>query len=76
MTQDDRAACDDCDWQGKADECAPIRDPSERLNAGSEVPAGECPLCGCLAYIVNEDQAREAHKQIALDWSWIERWPA
>lgn len=54
-----RCECEDCDWHGIADqlgcEFADIPDLYERLDIGSEVPAGECPDCGCLAYLVEDD---------------------
>ncbi len=71
MHEGQLASCDNCDWQGRAADCEPIRDPSERLNAGSEVPAGECPLCNCLAYVVQED---DEVRQGWL-WPWLSKWP-
>ena len=56
MAEDVRAACDNCEWTGLAETCSDIRNPSQRLNAGSEVPAGECPVCGCLAYVEKPDE--------------------
>jgi len=45
--------CADCCWEGRLQD---VRDPSEdglweRLDPGSEVPAGECPECGAFAYL-------------------------
>jgi hypothetical protein len=54
-------SCDNCSWSGMRSE---LRDPPEnclweRLDAGSEVPAGECPECGAFAYLVrDEDRAK------------------
>lgn len=48
----DRALCDNCTWRGPSAECRPARDLHERLDPCGEVPVGECPHCGCLAYIV------------------------
>lgn len=52
--------CGNCDWTGTlADiqidlEHAP--NLAERLNAGATVPAGECPECGCFAYLVPTEE--------------------
>ena len=43
--------CDNCDWRGKAADLDVIEDAEERLDPGSEVPAGACPDCGFLAYL-------------------------
>ena len=53
--------CDSCGWEGPASALEPcIRDFDERMGTASEcwatfgltiLPAGECPECGCLAYI-------------------------
>jgi hypothetical protein len=48
--------CDNCNWRGpqaylgkQLDETPDLND---RLDPGGEVPAGECPKCGCFAYFV------------------------
>lgn len=50
-------SCDNCDWEGSITELrcqlAQIPDLAQRLDVGSEVPAGECPECGALAYEVD-----------------------
>lgn len=43
--------CDNCDWRGPAADLDVIEDAQERLDPGCEVPAGECPDCGALAYL-------------------------
>lgn len=50
--------CDNCPWEGDADELDLIADIEQRLDAGGLVPAGQCPNCGALAYLDN-----------APDWS-------
>lgn len=47
---DDKATCGNCQWRGPCEETLPIRAPGERLEAGEEVPAGECPRCCALVY--------------------------
>lgn len=50
----DAVSCDNCGWEGTAEQTVEINDPSERLDAGGTVPAGQCPEedCGALAYLV------------------------
>ncbi len=43
--------CENCNWQGPEDELGEIQHIGQRLDPGSEVPSGECPDCGALAYI-------------------------
>ena len=46
------AECGNCEWSGIAgDTVQPIPDLEQRIEAGSEVPVGECPSCGALAYL-------------------------
>ena len=59
--------CDNCGWRrewNEDEEYDPdvacnqlipllyVHDLGERLDPGSVVPAGECPLCGAFAYII------------------------
>ncbi len=52
-----RCECGDCDWEGTTNdlELSDIQDIFERIDPGSEVPAGECPECGALAYVLAQD---------------------
>lgn len=45
--------CTNCSWVGNDDECKPIKDLGQRVNAGEQMPAGECPECGALAYNIS-----------------------
>ncbi len=55
LLEDDRAVeCGDCQWHGAAADLDPIADAQERLYPGEIVPAGQCPSCGTLAYLVEE----------------------
>jgi predicted nucleic-acid-binding Zn-ribbon protein len=48
--------CDNCGWAGEAKDVGPIHNLHERVDAGGIVPAGECPECGCFAYIVKREE--------------------
>lgn len=57
--------CGNCDWTGTDSEMGAHLEElvclGERLDAGSEVPAGECPECGALAYVVKPaDQVKSS----------------
>ncbi len=43
--------CDDCDWTDNISFASEVSDADARLCAGAEVPAGQCPQCGALAYL-------------------------
>jgi len=55
MTTNRRVKCANCPWSGPEDRVGrtlfQIHHLAERLEPGGEVPAGECPLCGALAYL-------------------------
>lgn len=42
--------CADCDWKGTADKLKPIGDCC--LTPGDASPAGRCPECDTLAYVI------------------------
>lgn len=44
--------CDNCEWCGFAANLEEISDIQHRVIPGEEVPAGECPECNALAYLV------------------------
>jgi hypothetical protein len=53
--------CGNCTWIGTDQEVGFVpledcHDLEERLEPGDEVPAGECPLCHALAYLVKKDK--------------------
>lgn len=56
--EDDNAAvrCDNCTWRGVASDLDMVADVQERISAGYEVPAGQCPDCAALAYLVERPQ--------------------
>lgn len=53
--------CDNCDWTGGQATLgltlSEVHHLAERLDPGGEVPAGECPECGALAYLKKEGDA-------------------
>ena len=48
------ARCDNCAAMIEVIDLGEIEDFFLRVEAGSEVPAGECPSCGALAYLVGD----------------------
>lgn len=52
-----QARCDNCGQVYKVVDLAGIRDPGQRMGAGNEVPAGECPAsdCGALCYLLKKE---------------------
>ena len=51
----DDVSCGNCGWTGKGAALKPIQHFFERVAAGETCPAGECPECGCLAHVVEDD---------------------
>lgn len=60
IADDSPVACDNCNWQGTAIQTNDIKDIEERIEPGTTVPTGECPMCGALAYIRNPDPKTES----------------
>ena len=50
-----RVACANCEWTGTESQLREISDFWGRVDVGGEMPAGECPDCRTLAYLVEED---------------------
>jgi hypothetical protein len=49
--------CFNCGWKGSEDDLNEIKDFHQRVEPGdTAVPAGECPECGCLAYLKEGDE--------------------
>lgn len=44
--------CANCEWSGMVGQTHVIKDLASRLEPGNIVPAGECPECGALCYLV------------------------
>lgn len=59
--------CFNCGWNGDEDALKEIKDFHSRVEAGdTTVPAGECPECGCLAYLKEPDGADDTDLNEAL----------
>jgi hypothetical protein len=62
VTDRSMSRCDNCQQVWPEDQ---LNEPShlwERLDAGSEVPSGECPECGCLCYLITSEEVEEPRK--------------
>lgn len=60
------AKCDNCGLVTPEDKLNEIKDLSQRIDAGSEVPDGECPACGALAYLVDDENEECTIKALKL----------
>lgn len=60
----DPVSCDNCDWTGYERDTTYINDYNERVDPGGVAPAGQCPKCGCLAYLLPEDEMAEWRQQV------------
>lgn len=49
------AVCDNCRLYCSVSELHPIADLEQRLDPGGVVPAGQCPHCGALSYLREEN---------------------
>jgi hypothetical protein len=58
--------CANCGARRLHGDLKEIQDLSERIDPGSEVPAGECCDCGALCYLVELDEPSPEHKALAL----------
>jgi hypothetical protein len=70
VIEENTCRCDNCDWTGPESAVNEAKDLSDRLDPGGVVPAGECPECGCLAYLdTTGGESNDVHLEIvkALD---------
>jgi hypothetical protein len=56
LPDDAHVRCGNCAWAGRARDLHDAPDLEQRVEAGGEVPAGECPSCGALAYVTRDDE--------------------
>lgn len=50
------AHCENCGLDTGSDFIEPIHDAEQRLEPGRETPAGECPDCGALVWVIKEEK--------------------
>ncbi len=54
-----KSECGNCDWVGEPEiGLAEIPNLTQRIDVGGEVPSGECPECGVLCYVVDDDEEK------------------
>lgn len=58
------AKCDNCEEIMNAGLLRPIKDAGMRLTAGEQIPAGECPDCGCCAFLLKDEPTRQIHPEL------------
>ncbi len=51
--------CDNCGEVVSNKKVEPIRDAEQRLTPGEETPAGQCPECYALVFVLTVEQARD-----------------
>lgn len=69
MIDSRRVKCDSCDWYGIQNELdSMIKHLEQRIEAGGEVPAGQCPECGSLAYFAKK-MTKRAKKEGHYAWA-------
>lgn len=61
-----KVKCDNCDWTGTGAQLHEVADIQERLDPGGEVPAGQCPECGALAYIVTAPKPVKIYRGVSV----------
>ena len=54
LPDDTQCACDNCGKVTSMIDLEMITDIEERLDPGGIIPAGECPECGALAYVIED----------------------
>lgn len=64
---DSRAVCNQCGEEYGTDELLPVDNLLERVYAGEEMPAGECPDCGACCYLIRELRTFEVDAQAMRD---------
>ncbi len=60
-------ACADCGALTRFGNLDPIENPEQRIGAGEEVPAGQCPECGALAHLPDDDERLPGHLDVAVE---------
>lgn len=60
--------CGDCQEVCASDALGPILDPDQRLEPGTETPAGACPYCGALSYLMKPDEITKDLRKAMRRW--------
>ena len=58
-----RCSCANCAWRGTEDQTQEVRDFWSRIEPGDTMPAGDCPECGCFAFL---DAVQACHGPVAM----------
>ena len=68
-----KCCCDNCGHECDSDDLEMISDFEDRVDAGRTVPAGACPECDCLSYLIEPApwSAEEACKNFRTALQWI-----
>ncbi|MBA7577973.1 hypothetical protein ES708_19829 [subsurface metagenome] len=63
--------CGNCDWQGNVSKCNKIHRLLDRVEAGGELPAGECPKCSALTYLIRQtsDENKDSIPRVIISVS-------
>ena len=63
--------CGNCAWRGEVSECNEIHGLLDRVETGDEFPAGECPKCGALTYLVRQspDENKDSIPRVIISVS-------
>lgn len=54
--EDPPAECQNCDWEGLESELYLLADVHQRVAPGEVMPAGECPECGAVAHLKDDEE--------------------
>ena len=66
VADDADCRCEHCGNRYSGRDMDPINEPETRVISGKPVPAGQCPNCGALAYVVTETGETLRGKLMAL----------
>jgi hypothetical protein len=59
--------CDNCGHRCGCSKLAQIHNLLDRLDVGGEMPAGDCPKCGCFSYLVKPEVVVSFTRQAGED---------
>jgi Zn finger protein HypA/HybF involved in hydrogenase expression len=74
--EDPWCECADCMWRGRESQLKDLRDVFERVLPGEDFPAGECPECGAVAHILDDQSeghvpAVYASQDVPGNWGFV-----